>query len=306
MLRLARTLALLTCMGALAAPASATDFFDDLFRGSGRRDPAGRYREDVRDARQDFDRDRARAYDSYQRSIRDAEEEYREARWRARTRRDHRRAYGEYSEDYRKAEERYRSRMSRAQERYHKELREAKERYYRNQDRRYRDRYDDWHRRDGRIWDDYRRRRHHDDWNRRRRNHTPLYGWDHGDYYWDRGTYSSWSHYDRNRNYDRGRVTYWRDGRGGSGYYRPHEDERYRNTGWNLSMNFNTPGNHGYVYYDPYTYNRGRRYNYTRWSDYHRRNTRLRWRNDEPRFRLRGGTDYWGDSFFYGSLSIPL
>lgn len=302
MSRLVRSIAGLGLLVILAGAAPANDFFDDLFRGSGSRDPQGRYREDTREAQQEYYENVRRAQQTYQNAMRKAEEDFYRDRYRTSNPRDQYRSYERYQDRSQSAQTTYYSRLSRAQQEYQRDMQKAQADYYRNLERYQRDIYGNNQRGSGPVWDDWRRRQNQNEWNNRRPNHYPTYGYDHGDYYYDRQIYGR---YDHAQPYNRGQVTYWQDGRGGTGYYRQHEDDRWRNAGWNLGVNFSIPGGNGYVDYDPYTYGRGGRYPGAYYSDYRRQDTRLRY-NNQPSFRLAGGNDYYGDSFFYGSLTIPL
>jgi hypothetical protein len=302
MSRLVRSLAGLGLALALTGSASADDFFGDLFRGSGTRDPQGRYQEDSRKAQQEYYQNVQRAQQNYHNAIRKAEQDFYQDRYRSRNQRDQYRSYERYQDRTQSAQRTYYDRLSRAQQEYQRDMQKARDDYYRNQDRYRRDIYDDWQRGNNRFQDDWRRRQHLDEWNRRRPNHYPTYGYDHGDYYYDREIYGR---YDHAQPYDRGQVTYWSDGRGGTGYYRPHEDSYWQNPSWNLSVNLGVPGNHGYVNYDPYTYGRGGRYPHEYYRDYRWQDQRLRYQS-EPSFRLAAGNDYYGDSYLYGSLYFPI
>lgn len=302
MRQLSRTLILGLAVAVTGAFASPMDFFEDLNRGSGWRDPAGRYYDDGYHAQDEYQESAYKAQERYDDAIRRAEEKFHEERRYADNDREYNRALDRFQERVRKAKKSYNDDLDRIGRSYERDKERSRERYWENRDRYEREIYDDYWGNRNRDWDRYRRREHEREWYSRRRNHYPDYDWDHGDYWYDREIYGR---YDHSSPYDRGSITYWRDGRGDWGYYREHEDERLRRTGWNLSVDFSVPGNHGYVARDPYTYGRGSRYSHRYYQDYRWRENRLRYRN-EPSFRLAGGNDYWGDSYLFGELYFPL
>lgn len=295
----------LISLGALAPSVSASDFFEDLIGTGG--NASQKYQEDIRQAEREYYRNIERAQVNYNNDRHRAESTFSRDRY---ARGGGYNAYEKYREAIHKAQERYRSRLQGAQREYYDDQRKAQDRYRRNVQRDHDQWYRDNNRRRGDVWDRARYRRHEDEWRRRGRNHSPDYGYDYSDYYWDRGNRSRYSNcrsncyqtYRHGSSYRRNRVTYWSDGNDW-GYYRDHNENGRAN--WNLSVDFGVPGGHGYVNRDPYTYNRGHRYPYQRYRTHMRRDRYVR-RNDRDSFRLSAGSDYYGDRYVYGDLHLTF
>ncbi len=287
-----------------APAARANNPWEDLNTYQNRTQTAARnYHTDVNRAQQSYQTEAYRAYEDYQRVIQ------REYNSRRPNYQNTQRAGYDYSRDIQEARNNYYNRLQKAQREYYEAMERARRQYYQNQGSYYRSAYDWEHRGSsgsGSLWDRITgRQTHYNDWNNRYRYDSPTYGYDYGNYYWDQ-PWRPYMEQDRYaRSMDNRNVTYWQDNRGGWGYYTPHEDRRYQNWGWNLSVGMSSPGAYSYVNHDPYTYayNPNNSYNYYRdyrWNDY-----RLQY-NNRPSFQLAAGTSYYGDSYFYGNLHYPF
>lgn len=296
-----------------------------------------RYNDAANKAAADYRQDTHRAATDYQRRAAEARERYHEAV--SRMQRGNRWDYGEawraqaqyqnnmgnlgrqYSERTQDANRKYWERMQRAREHYHRDIQDQ-----------YRRGYDYQHRGRGTvggIWDRITgRNRHYREWNDRYRYATPMYGYDHSQYYWNNQGYgygqhnNGWRPYGPHdargtgvnnrgayqyRDYASG-ATYMVDRNGGTNYHYPHEDQRFRYPGgWNLSVGVGSHGSYGYVNYDPYTYGYNNRNSYNYYRSYRWPHNDLRWNNNSRgHFQFGGSSNYYGDSAFYGNLYFPF
>lgn len=280
----------------LASQAFAFDFFDDLVRG-GSQNPQQRYAEDVQKAQQNYQEDAYNTEQNYRQSMQEAQTRYQRERQYANTYEAAYRSYQDYVRRVQAAHEKRYERMTQAQRKYYERVQKAQERYYQNLGRNWNQVYNDNHYRQGQVWDRVRRGQHSDEWRYRRDNHYPSYGYDYGQYYWDRDgrqvthVRTGWD----------GADGQWWDNQGGSGWYRDYDsDYRWRNR-WNLGVHLGVPGGHGYVDRDPYTYSRGR-YPQTYYNSHMNRGVQLQFGDENGSFRLSAGETYYGDRYLYGDL----